>query len=548
MRKTAYKVWLLIVVLSVPAIIAAALITKDNRTFRFPENEQAFTSSWCLMTDDNKEAITFPYYANKDGIIKITAKLPSVNADTILQVKCKFETMTASVNGEIIYFAQPAALGNIETVMGNHKALIPLTSKHSNQEIVLEIEPRSSLYSVSVQNITLTTMAGHMISVLKSNILNFIIGIILLVLGLASFCVWCGFKLTKKLSDNPVINNFLSISLLAFALGIWLITYMHIYGIITGKMAVSGILNYVAFMFVPFAIADLLKNFYRERKPYFNILYIAAGTVFVCQIALFLWGIFDLSDSLVASHIMCGIIIVATVFALADDGRSGKLKPKTSVVSSIILISMLSIVAIVMYIMDKPWMIYVCFAICILIGTLFTDSIILLYQLMRENVKVEEFRYHAFTDALTGLANRYSYENRIEKAKISDLPNNFTVIVMDVNSLKHTNDVLGHAAGDEMIKGAADCIRLSFENIGTCYRTGGDEFNIFLEADCNTLHESLTQFEQHVKEWKGTLIDSFSISYGWASASEYKGCTIDELITIADKEMYKNKRNFYDTV
>ena len=44
---------------------------------------------------------------------------------------------------------------------------------------------------------------------------------------------------------------------------------------------------------------------------------------------------------------------------------------------------------------------------------------------------------------------------------------------IDINGLKVVNDTLGHAAGDELICGAADCISKTFEKSGTCYRTGG---------------------------------------------------------------------------
>ncbi|MBR5705734.1 MAG: diguanylate cyclase, partial [Deltaproteobacteria bacterium] len=55
-------------------------------------------------------------------------------------------------------------------------------------------------------------------------------------------------------------------------------------------------------------------------------------------------------------------------------------------------------------------------------------------------------------------------------------PEDLAVFSIDVNGLKTVNDSLGHDAGDELIRGAADCISAAFGQTGKCYRTGGDEF------------------------------------------------------------------------
>ena len=57
---------------------------------------------------------------------------------------------------------------------------------------------------------------------------------------------------------------------------------------------------------------------------------------------------------------------------------------------------------------------------------------------------------------------------------------NFIYVFADVNGLKYINDNLGHAAGDELIKGAASCLDNAFSKYGTVYRMGGDEFSAIL--------------------------------------------------------------------
>lgn len=63
---------------------------------------------------------------------------------------------------------------------------------------------------------------------------------------------------------------------------------------------------------------------------------------------------------------------------------------------------------------------------------------------------------------------------------MSELKANFVYVTADLNGLKGANDTLGHAAGNELIRGAADCLRAAFGAFGDIYRIGGDEFAAIL--------------------------------------------------------------------
>lgn len=82
----------------------------------------------------------------------------------------------------------------------------------------------------------------------------------------------------------------------------------------------------------------------------------------------------------------------------------------------------------------------------------------------------------SFRDHSTMLLNRRAYEE--EKLSLLDtgLKEDFVYVTADINGLKTANDTLGHAAGDELIRGAAGCLEKSFGAYGKVYRIGGDEF------------------------------------------------------------------------
>ena len=80
---------------------------------------------------------------------------------------------------------------------------------------------------------------------------------------------------------------------------------------------------------------------------------------------------------------------------------------------------------------------------------------------------------------MTGLYNRASYDKDIQSVNPQEY---FKLVSMDVNGLKRENDTYGHAAGDEMIMSAADCLKKVIAPYGKCYRIGGDEFTAILKG------------------------------------------------------------------
>ena len=80
----------------------------------------------------------------------------------------------------------------------------------------------------------------------------------------------------------------------------------------------------------------------------------------------------------------------------------------------------------------------------------------MLSKVMKEKYKKEKFRYTSNTDELTRCYNRRAYEEDINKL---DLTKEWVYVSMDINGLKNANDSFGHAAGDELIRAAADCMK-----------------------------------------------------------------------------------------
>ena len=149
----------------------------------------------------------------------------------------------------------------------------------------------------------------------------------------------------------------------------------------------------------------------------------------------------------------------------------------------------------------------------------------------------------AMTDEMTRLFNRRSYDEDLVALRGGDLPDDFVLFSVDVNGLKLVNDRKGHAAGDELIKGAADSLALSVGNHGKAYRTGGDEFMAVVYTDAP--EEIRALIAKKTGEWHGVYTDALSMSVGYAAVKDHPGATVDELEHAADADMYTEKEKHY---
>lgn len=103
----------------------------------------------------------------------------------------------------------------------------------------------------------------------------------------------------------------------------------------------------------------------------------------------------------------------------------------------------------------------------------------------------KKLRYLSENDMLTGLYNRYSFEEKIQELNVSEnLP--LGIIMGDVNGLKLVNDTLGHLEGDKLLISVANVLReICSEFTKYIFRWGGDEFIILLpnagETQCEEI-------------------------------------------------------------
>ena len=136
-------------------------------------------------------------------------------------------------------------------------------------------------------------------------------------------------------------------------------------------------------------------------------------------------------------------------------------------------------------------------------------------------------------DPLTSLLNRASFYADSER-KLLDIKG---IISIDMNELKWINDTKGHAAGDAAIVQVADALRSGLGNRFPVYRVGGDEFVAI--CYCKQRSEAEAAIERARKKLEEA---GRSCAFGLSYEDEGKDINIDELLRVADEEMYENKK------
>lgn len=158
-----------------------------------------------------------------------------------------------------------------------------------------------------------------------------------------------------------------------------------------------------------------------------------------------------------------------------------------------------------------------------------------------QSLTAEVFKLAAL-DQLTGLYNRRSGEQRLaeEIARSMRYGRPLTLLMLDLDGLKQTNDRLGHAGGDLLLKAFSDRLQRAIRGSDLAVRLGGDEFMVMLpECRAEEVRHVLLRLEGGSISYEGEQIPC-RFSRGWV---DYRpGETSQEFMKRADDALYANKR------
>ena len=364
-------------------------------------------------------------------------------------------------------------------------------------------------------------------------------------------------------ADNHDYSIFFS-ALASLVMGIYIMCYNDCFWYLSDNPNFFTFVEYLSLFMIPVVIICFTIASGKSRfKPIYIVLLILNLIFSLGSCALHLANVIHISRLTPILHIIVvseGLFIVVTLVITYineqkyDDAIKGNFSSTGTLIIGLILFLLCAVVDIIKYnIMKFSTLGEVNAHINFLtVGTLFFVMCLLLnyffhcIEYANESTVKIQLEGIAYTDALTGLSNRAHCEQ-----VLAGLKKNFTIISLDLDYLKYTNDNYGHGKGDELLSGFSEILKNCFTDATLVGRMGGDEFMIILpfvdnercERDLRGLSDQLTYHNSQNSSLR------YSASWGYAASNDPDlsgDRSAQNVYLLADKRMYTMKNRHHN--
>lgn len=169
-----------------------------------------------------------------------------------------------------------------------------------------------------------------------------------------------------------------------------------------------------------------------------------------------------------------------------------------------------------------------------------------IHPITSEEEELEELTRLAYTDPLTGLANRRKFEtilaNEIHKSRQSD--DRIALLMIDIDNFKGINDSFGHLTGDHVLQVISERLKKTKRPTTTIARFGGDELVVLLKGFETIFHliKEVETIVELIEEPMSLSEDTITpmVSVGIAISTVIS--SPEQMIEMADQAMYATKR------
>ncbi len=465
----------------------------------------------------------------------------TLSHDTCLAFYTVHQYVEVTADGESVHSIMPGDR-QISKTVGSNWSFVPLYREDAGKEITVRITPVYKSFVDREVEFLLGSPLDIYTDRMMKDLPQVLLGMAAVFLGIALvlLSVFCRFSRWKA----PGLGD---LGVFSVMLGVWRLSDTRFTPLVFPGDSV--LLFFLSVTMLMFGVIPLIRSIAVQINPISRRILHAFcaldALVAVVQLSLQLFGIAELREGMVIIHMMviAGILVVLgnilfdrIKFPSADRSSFERRLP--------LILAVGVLVDLILFYAQASSSGLVFSLLALLIYILFVGVYSLFHAIDEANRNIR-YKELAHTDMMTGLGSRYAYGSFCEQNR-TDIPPTLTLVFMDTDGLKDVNDCIGHAAGDEIITGTAQCIREVFGNSSECFRMGGDEFLVIMDADKATVETKLVAFERAVDRWSGKYVNHLSVSYGAVSAADYPGISLDELLKRADALMYRNKQSARD--
>ncbi|MBR2523363.1 MAG: GGDEF domain-containing protein [Clostridiales bacterium] len=437
-----------------------------------------------------------------------------------------------------------------ENFTGNCTCSIPLFTNSYNLS-----GQRIKVCMESIANNSVSRFEGYIVRSLDSwkvpidgkQVMFVLLTAIVVISGLLAL-----YSIVKSIA-NRELDMGISIFLTVFCFTMWSLGSQRMIGVLIQDVDICAKIEYYSLYALSVSIALFGLSFFRQGlfRKIWGIILAVASCFFVAVCCV---RICSKSISIQDFMIPLTLFIFAEVTFFAVGANVDKYKNKA--VSTVIIRCGVLIMAILVLLeIGRYLMVFVLgdtaisdfasgsYAAVILTAIMMTYYIILILEAQTTIVERQKLEEIAYTDTLTGIPNRTYFNRRLDDMS-SEEQKEYTMIFMDLNNLKKTNDEFGHEMGDKLIKAAAGCMTKAFEGKGIYCRWGGDEFVAFVPGSEETGAGCIDVLRNSLDEINSTKEFIFDISAAIGEVRSDENAPVDpnSAIREADVRMYEIKK------
>ncbi|MGN0163324.1 MAG: GGDEF domain-containing protein [Candidatus Ornithomonoglobus sp.] len=346
--------------------------------------------------------------------------------------------------------------------------------------------------------------------------------------------------LKRRMKDVKIDSGYLGLFILLA--GIWVVTDSNILQFFTRRTAVVALISFLSFFAMPLCLIEYIQSLLIRRSRLLAVL----NRIFCLDMLLYLLLYFSEFHAgyivLIVQHVLICITMTAVIVKCIIDIRRNGNKEIGFIVLGFGLLAFFAAAAICFFWKNPNsgyscWYIIGIFAFIICLVCLAYKQ---MYNQIESGINARLYKELAYKDLMTGMYNRTAFMTDQDDKTIKE---DRAFIMFDINRLKQTNDRYGHQTGDSLIVDAARCIIDTFEDIGKCYRIGGDEFAVVIDGPTvSEVERRLEMLEERLKQINKDRDIAVELSYGYA-AQDNNTLNNDELFKKADANMYTKKKH-----
>ena len=541
-KTTLHPIFMIMVWILVAATIIVSAILSQNEATQFEADSNIIKITEATVSGVGRVSAPYTVVVVPGEEIEIWVDLPATLKDgdglCFTDGYCVAEVV---IEGRTVYTYGKTAPLPYGSMLGNIRNVVPLGEEYAGRTAEIHL---TSVYGMSwtMGDIFVGSISDIRYYILMGNLWRLLVITFFATLGLICVGIAIHHYIHGRRENG---RQYLCLVSFILCVAVWLIASSDLPQFVTNANAVVSTISFLSlslmtssFMFYTYHVLD-------SGKPAFLWTGRICLLLPVINCVLYVTNVMDPVPLMFATHAsFIGAITLAVVNSIRDMYSE---KTKDGGLSTLLAIVFLAIAAFIALIFFYRNQMGIAPSVSLGIGFSFFSLGLFMSTLLKEEKLIGEqmtdnlYREMAFKDYLTGCGNRAAFELELEKGETNG-NSRVTIVMLDLNRLKQTNDELGHQAGDEMICGIAGCIETAFAPKGHCYRLGGDEFASIL-WDCDFMMEDyIAKLMQTIEEYNREHIIQLSVAVGYANGENPKDRNaFNKIYSAADRNMYLNK-------